>query len=517
MVVLTHDEWAWEEQAVQREVGERLKALGVPLLTFWGSTLIHLADLPFPVSHLPPVYTQFRLAVEKQWKVRDWRDFTPDGPLLPLPEGFADECGKVPTMGELGYEEGKADPAWEPTIDARSVVQWKGGETEAMKRVTEYIWGTDSMRTYKSTRNELMGKNSSSKLSPFLCQGSLSALYLYAEIQRYEKERLKNDSTYFLVFEVLWRDYFRYYCLFNSRRMFFPYGVKGRQLVLRQRDLIQPEWNDDPQLIEAWKQGRTGYPFIDANMRELMRSGWMSNRGRQVVASFLIKDMKMDWRIGAEWFESHLLDYDVGSNWANWAYLAGVGGDPRNARYFAVAKQQAMYDPKGEFVGLWIPALKKMRGGGRDGAGKQHQQPSIIDSLKQVHLNQQSQPQPQGHDEEKAGGGSEGDSADVEMDVEEMYDCQPVVRLLHEPKRGRTGSFCSTKSRSGGASAWATTRAWRRSTTRASRTRSSVRGDRGMGMDRGEGDGGQHSRREGVVGGDRGARRGEGGRGGRPR
>ena len=93
--------------------------------------------------------------------------------------------------------------------------------------------------------------------------------------------------------------------------------MKGKKVTERQKDLIQPEWNDDPRLIRAWIEGKTGYPFVDANMRELMLSGWMSNRGRQVVASFLIKDMKMDWRIGAEWFESHLLDYDVGSNWGN--------------------------------------------------------------------------------------------------------------------------------------------------------------------------------------------------------
>lgn len=86
-------------------------------------------------------------------------------------------------------------------------------------------------------------------------------------------------------------------------------------------------------------EGRTGHPFVDANMRELAATGFMSNRGRQNVASFFTKDMNADWRIGAEYFESQLLDYDVGSNWGNWNYVAGVGCDPREGRYFNIVKQ----------------------------------------------------------------------------------------------------------------------------------------------------------------------------------
>ena len=220
VVLLTHDEFAWEEQQLQKEVQYRLKQLtpSVPFLTFWGSTLIHITDLPFPMSQLPSVYTQFRLAVEKKWRVRDWRDFTYDGPLLPLAEGVGD-YGKVPSMNQLGYKEANGDDNWEPAIDQRSVVQWKGGETAALARVKEYLWDSNGIKDYKLSRNMLVGRNSSSKMSPFLCMGSLSALYLYSEIKRYEAERVKNDSTYWLVFEMLWRDYFRFYCLHHSRRM----------------------------------------------------------------------------------------------------------------------------------------------------------------------------------------------------------------------------------------------------------------------------------------------------------
>ena len=220
VVLLTHDEFAWEEQQVQKEVQYRLKQLtpSVPFLTFWGSTLIHLTDLPFNLTQLPSVYTQFRLAAEKKWRVRDWRDFTYDGPLLPLAEGVG-QCGVVPSMNQLGYKEANGDDKWEPPIDRRSVVQWSGGETAALARVKEYLWDSNGIKDYKLSRNMLVGRNSSSKMSPFLCMGSLSALYLYSEIKRYEVERVKNDSTYWLVFEILWRDYFRFYCLHHSRRM----------------------------------------------------------------------------------------------------------------------------------------------------------------------------------------------------------------------------------------------------------------------------------------------------------
>lgn len=119
------------------------------------------------------------------------------------------------------------------------------------------------------------------------------------------------------------------------------------------------DWKRDKNLFDKWCQGETGYPFVDANMKELNETGWMSNRGRQNVASFLTKDLEIDWRFGAEYFETMLIDYDVTSNWGNWQYVAGVGTDPRADRYFNVIKQAYDYDENGEFVKLWLPKLEK--------------------------------------------------------------------------------------------------------------------------------------------------------------
>lgn len=111
-----------------------------------------------------------------------------------------------------------------------------------------------------------------------------------------------------------------------------------------------------------WAEGQTGIPFVDANMRELNQTGFMSNRGRQNVASFLVNDLGIDWRWGASYFESMLIDYDACSNWGNWMYVAGVGNDPRENRYFNILKQAQNYDKKGEYIRHWIPELSGIMG-----------------------------------------------------------------------------------------------------------------------------------------------------------
>jgi deoxyribodipyrimidine photo-lyase len=157
----------------------------------------------------------------------------------------------------------------------------------------------------------------------------------------------KNESTYWLIFELIWRDYFRMITKKYGNRIFKAGGIKNKILQLRQ----------DPDIFKRWTEGQTGIPFIDANMRELKQTGFMSNRGRQNVASFLVKDLKIDWRMGASYFEYTLIDYDVHNNWGNWNYVAGVGNDPREDRYFNTQLQAQRYDPSGKYVKRWLPEL----------------------------------------------------------------------------------------------------------------------------------------------------------------
>ena len=165
-------------------------------------------------------------------------------------------------------------------------------------------------------------------------------------MSQFETERVENQSTYWLKYELLWREYFHALGLFCGDRLFYLSGVRHRLMA----------WRDDSAAFERWTTGNTGCPIVDACMRELAATGFSSNRGRQLVASFFVKYLKLDWRLGAAWFEHHLIDYDPCSNWGNWQYLAGVGTDSQD-RVFSMLKQSERYDGDGTFVRRWLPEL----------------------------------------------------------------------------------------------------------------------------------------------------------------
>lgn len=198
----------------------------------------------------------------------------------------------------------------------------------------------------------MLGADYSSKFSPWLANGCLSPRYIYEEVQKYEEKRIKNNSTYWLIFELLWRDYFRFISAKHGNKIFYQSGLQG----------VDIPWKEDQERFKLWQEGNTGYPLVDGNMRELAATGFMSNRGRQNVASFLTKNLGINWIMGAEWFESLLIDYDVCSNYGNWNYTAGVGNDARGFRYFNIPKQSKDYDPKGEYIKHWLPELKMIPG-----------------------------------------------------------------------------------------------------------------------------------------------------------
>ncbi|CAM9438918.1 unnamed protein product [Hapterophycus canaliculatus] len=273
----------------------------------WGNTLHDISDLPFDFpSGVPEVFTQFRKAVESKYACKMRPPVPLPGSFRPVPAGTTKDGSPTTAAIELpSTEDLGLGPA--PDRDPKSVLPFDGGETAGLQRVKQYIWDEDRLREYKVTRNGLLGSGFSSKFSPWLALGCISPKTVVQEIKKYEKERVANDSTYWLIFELLWRDFFRYSAVKNGNSIFHLGGPR--------RDAGRQRWLDDTGSLEAWKEGETGYPFIDANMRELKTSGFMSNRGRQVVASFFTRDLQMDWRLGAEHFEEYLLDHDPASNW----------------------------------------------------------------------------------------------------------------------------------------------------------------------------------------------------------
>lgn len=336
--VYWHEEVTAEETAVEQGVEKALNTLKVASEVYWGATLFHPDDLPFELKKLPEVFTQFRKAAEKESQI--FLPFPVPDKLPVLPADI--QPGELPKLSDLGLEE--------QSIDPKGVLLFKGGETAALERLQHYFWDADRLQVYKETRNGMLGADYSSKFSPWLANGSLSPRKVHAEVQRYERARKKNNSTYWMIFELIWRDYFRFVCAKYGRKVFRKSGIRGLPIA----------WQQDWKRFDLWREGETGYPLIDANMKELAATGFMSNRGRQNVASFLTKNLGIDWQMGAEWFESMLIDYDVCSNWGNWNYTAGVGNDARGFRYFNIPKQSKDYDPNGDYVKHWLPALKEL-------------------------------------------------------------------------------------------------------------------------------------------------------------
>jgi len=323
-------EWTSEELEVEKTLISKIEE--VRFHSYYQQFLYHPEDIPFnDFQDIPKVFTDFRKACEKKSDVRSLIE-SPS----PLPKkNLLQEKTSIPTLEDLGHS------AFEQ--DSRTAFPFAGGEDQAKKRIEEYFWKTKNLSEYKETRNGLVGESYSSKLSAWLSNGSISPRQVYWEVKKYEEEVQSNQSTYWLIFELIWRDFFKYVSLKYGNKIFQLKGILNKDL----------KWNHDDEKLQEWIQGKTQEAFVNANMKEIAATGFMSNRGRQNVNSFWAKELKQDWRIGASYFESLLRDYDVHSNWGNWMYNSGVGNDPRD-RKFNIKSQADRYDPNNEYQDLWL-------------------------------------------------------------------------------------------------------------------------------------------------------------------
>ena len=319
-------EWTKEEIDQEKGIPE-----SIAVHRSYNQFLFHPDDLPISIDDLPEIFTVFRKICEKKVNVR---------PCVLEPRRLAAENAKIAsytplTLEELGYESFDIHP--------NSAFPFQGGSHAADERLNHYFWTTKKLSYYKKTRNGLVGTDYSSKFSPWLANGSISAKSIYWAVKDYEQNVAKNQSTYWLIFELIWRDYFKYVSLRYGNSIFTVGGIKNRSY----------DWGKSPHVFQQWVNGTTAEPFVNANMLELKRTGFMSNRGRQNVASYLAKTLQMDWRWGAAYFEAMLIDYDVHSNYGNWMYNAGVGNDPRD-RVFNVRSQADRYDGNGKYQSMWL-------------------------------------------------------------------------------------------------------------------------------------------------------------------
>jgi deoxyribodipyrimidine photo-lyase len=231
-------------------------------------------------------------------------------------------------------------------------IQTRAGTVEGLQHLDHYF-ADELPHTYKQTRNQLSGTDYSTRFSTWLATGALSAPMIVERLTQYEATRGANEGTYWIWFELVWRDYFRFLHLKYGRALYLREGLRKSDPGSEAPSLAEPMSGIALKLFEQWMQGRTKNALVNAGMNELAATGKMSNRMRQIVASYLIYDLRIDWRAGAAWFESQLLDYDVYSNQGNWLYIAGLGTDPRGGRRMNLDKQALEHDPKGLYRKQW--------------------------------------------------------------------------------------------------------------------------------------------------------------------
>jgi len=298
----------------ERQDEAQLRPLVARIHGFWTHSILEPEAIPGGLNRLPEVFTPFRHKVERENLRFE---------LLPLQVA---PHGASPTSTTQSFP-------FEP------------GEASALARLEAYLRNPEGAAAYKTRRNGLLGTEYSTKFSPWLASGALSPRRIWQACLNLEETLGGSPEVEWIRVELLWREYFQWVAYRAGRRLFHKKGFREQA----------PRAGFNARAFQRWVDGQTGDDFVNAGMRELAETGYSSNRARQNLASYLIHDLGIDWRYGAAYFESQLLDYDPASNWANWAYLAGVGNDPRPVRRFNTVKQAQDYDANRAFRQAWLP------------------------------------------------------------------------------------------------------------------------------------------------------------------
>ena len=351
-----------------RALQARTDALGIPLLCFpklttaaalevvapqlqpdavlYGEQSRLFADWPVGRAQFPRVFGEFRRQIQG----------APEPPL-PEPEISCPANGLEPwsakdleTLRHLsaGPPAPPPDPDRGPHRgDPRSAFPFRGDEASALARLQHYVFETEGLKNYKASRNQLVGSEFSSKFSPFLANGSLSVRRIWHALETHQAIVGPSEGCDWMRQELLWREFFLWSEQAHGEAFHHESGIQGRV----------PQANPDRDLFQRWSRAECGHERIDAQMRELNATGYLSNRGRQWVASHFVNSLQLPWTWGARYFEWMLIDADPALNTGNWAYLAGVGSDPRSfggsPRRFDLEGQAKRYDPDGSHMQLW--------------------------------------------------------------------------------------------------------------------------------------------------------------------
>jgi deoxyribodipyrimidine photo-lyase len=319
---------------------QALRDAGLAVETYWFSTLLDPNRLPYLPVDMPRHFTPFRQSIEKTG-VQPRPPLAAPEHLPPLPELPAELPGQMTPGTAVQASAWQGDPRSSFPYDRPD---FRGGETAALAHLQRYF-ASNLPLAYKSTRNQLSGTATSTKFSPWLALGALSPRAAVQALRGFEDRHGQGEGSYAIWFELLWRDFFRLLAL------------RARAQSAGIADPAPPALTPVQTAVFAqWRSGATGVSLVDAAMRELAATGFLSNRMRQVVASFLVNELAVPQQAGAAWFASQLLDFDPYSNDGNWRYIAGTGADPRGGRHFNIEKQARDHDPDEQYRVLWSTA-----------------------------------------------------------------------------------------------------------------------------------------------------------------
>ena len=300
----------------ERRFGALASRTAVPVVRHQGAMVVP------PGAVAPAGGGEFKVFTPyyRRWESVPWRALTAAPDQVVVPDGVARL--PLPALTDL-------------TTRAASSALPPGGEQAGLARLKE--WAATELASYDQTRDDLAG-DLTSRISPYLHFGCLSPLEVATRLAA-------RQGAQPFVRQLCWRDFYHQVLAARPDANRSDYRDRG------------DHWNEDPDGLAAWQTGTTGYPVVDAGMRQLLAQGFMHNRARMIVASFLTKDLGVDWRVGAAHFMAHLVDGDVACNQLNWQWTAGTGTDTNPHRIFNPTRQSERFDPTGAYIRRWVPEL----------------------------------------------------------------------------------------------------------------------------------------------------------------
>ncbi|MGF1687310.1 deoxyribodipyrimidine photo-lyase [Photobacterium japonica] len=357
--VYCNKQYEWNESQRDHHVGQTLLNNKIPFSVLDDQCVIPPGDVLTQKGDPYKVFTPFRREWLKVYRQIDAMPLVPIPPLTPSPITAASLLSHLAQPITLTY----------PTVDSMA---WPVDEEAIRQRLVMFC--EEKVSLYHQDR-DTPAVDGTSRLSPYLATGMLSPRQCIAALMPLFPDGILEDKNgpFTWLNEIIWREFYRH--------LLVAFPALSRNQSFQPWSRLLP-WQTDAQLLAAWQQGRTGFPIVDAAMRQLLHTGWMHNRLRMITASFLTKDLLIHWQAGEQWFSRHLIDGDLASNNGGWQWAASTGTDAQPYfRVFNPTTQGERFDPKGEFIRTWVHELQDVPD---KYIHKPHAWPAVVNGMRRL-------------------------------------------------------------------------------------------------------------------------------------